>query len=106
MWSAVARHRFQISKSPRCWDVQRRSELKAASSHRTPKLLSLDAGAAAFHELLHFGEGCHRCVAWSGHSQRAMGRAVFDGFLRIATGHQTVNQTGSEAIAATDAVQD
>src|ERR1039458_6234701 len=67
--------------------------------------LPLDARAAAFGKGADLFEGCHSGVAGEGGEQGPVSPAEFDGFLRGFAGEQTVEETGGEAIAAADAIE-
>ena len=105
-------------------DALRRRESLVANAHRTVEgklsrritrgwrkfsrrfaKLSLDARAGAFHQFFNFLFRRHGSVAGRGHGQRAVRRAVIHGLLRIAGGHQTVDQAGGKTVAAADTVE-
>src|SRR4029077_12175887 len=70
------------------------------------EVLSLDAGGSRFHGFYNFRQRCHGRVAGRGHRQGPVRCAAFDRPLRILTGQESVNQTGSEGIASTYAIVD
>src|ERR1035438_1873448 len=67
--------------------------------------LALDARTAAFGKSADLFEGGHGGVAGEGGEQRPVSPAELDGFLRGFAGQQTVEETGGEAIAAADAIE-
>ena|SRR5437868_194800 len=71
-----------------------------------PEMSALDAGSAAFHQFLDFGKTGHGSVAGRGHGQSAVGCSVFNGDLRITSGHKAVNQPGGEAVAPANTIED
>src|SRR5437016_6399362 len=68
--------------------------------------LPLHARPAAFHQFLDLVLGRHRGVAGRRHRERAVRRAVIDRLLRIARGHEAVNEAARKTVAASDAVED
>ena len=69
-------------------------------------MLSNNSSADYLPEFFHFLFRGHRGVAWCGHGEGSMGRAVFHSHLWITACHQAINQPGRKAIATTDAVED
>ena len=69
-------------------------------------MLANDAGTAAADDFFDFLAGDHRGVAGSGGGERAVGGAVFDGFLGVVEFQETELHAGSERVAAADAVED
>ena len=70
------------------------------------QLSARDAGAAAFHGAFHFGERCHAGVAGGGHGERAVSHAAANCPFERLAGKHSVDETGGETVAATDAVED
>src|ERR1051325_10070920 len=67
--------------------------------------LALHTRAAAGDQRLDFLERCHRVVPRRRHRQRAVGRAVIDGFMWIVELKEAVDEARREAVAAAYAVQ-
>ena len=68
--------------------------------------LPLHFGVSAFGEFLDFGEGGHAGVSGGGHGEGAVGGTVVDGFLGVIFHEEPVDESGDEAVARADAVED
>src|SRR5665213_992910 len=72
---------------------------------RAPFILPLHTRAAAAEGFFHFFARRHARVAGRGRGQRAVRRAVFNGFLRVVEFEETELQSAREAVAAADAIK-
>jgi hypothetical protein len=70
-----------------------------------PTALSLDAGAAAFHDALHFVEGRHGGIAGGGHGEGSVGAAAVHGPIGALVVKEAVDEARSEGVAAAYAVE-
>src|SRR5882762_1180142 len=68
-------------------------------------LLPLNTRRTSLHDAFHFRECRHRGITRRRHGQRTVGTATVHGPLRAPGGAQTIDQAGSERVAASDAVE-
>src|SRR5579863_5756747 len=78
-------------------------ELRQVVGHLTS--LARDARRSALHGAFHFRESGHAGVARRGHRQRPVRHAALHGPLDGLAGKESINEPGSEAVAAAHAIE-
>ena len=99
----MTRERRGLSQFPR-FDLEPFAYPLAVTSSRL--FLARDAGSDSFHNLRNFLEGGHGSVSRSGHGERSVRGAALDSPLWIVSGEESVNEAGSEGVAASYTIED